>query len=360
MRAQEAADRLVESGQETGLQVAAYLRGELVVDVCAGLADAASGRPVDGQTLFHSFSAGKGAASTVVHVLAERGLVDYGAPVAEYWPEFGGRGKHKVTVAQVLTHSAGVPQTPVGTTAAGLADWELMCERIAMLDPLWEPGTASEYHAVTFGYILGEVVRRVTRRPMSQVLAEQVTAPLGIADSLFFAVPDEAFPRLARLEDSDWTRMLAAQPDSSTFFRTLPRSLLPSAGLGNRPGHLTADNPSAGTMTAQAFARMYAALIGEVDGVRLISPERTTKITAVAAEGFDHTLGRPMSKGLGYFLGMPEMGHRREAFGVKGSGGSIAFADPAHGFAFALTKNRLTGQTPDIADQIRKSLDISV
>lgn len=233
-----------------------------------------------------------------------------------------------------------------------------MCARIAELEPVWEPGTASGYHGVTFGVIVGEVVRRVTGRPISEVLAEDVADPLGVADGLYFGVPAPAFGRLARLEDSEWTRALAAQPEQSSFFATVPRSLLPSADLGNRPGYLAAEFPSAGTMTAVAIARMYAALIGEVDGVRLISPKRTAQISDETTGGVDRVFGRPMPKGLGYFLGLPEMGDSRHAFGVQGSGGSIAYADPASGFAFALTKNRLTGPTPDIAGQVREALGI--
>jgi CubicO group peptidase (beta-lactamase class C family) len=362
-RTQEMIDDLVGTDRETGLQVAAYLHGEPVLDARAGLADPLTGRRVDGRTLFNSWSTGKGSTSTVVHVLAERGLLDYDESVAAYWPRFGTRGKERITVAHVLTHSAGVPQAPGGITVADLGDWDDMCERIADLEPLWEPGTATGYHAVTFGYILGEVVRLVTGRPIAQVLREEVAGPLGVADELFFGVPAAEHGRVARLEDGNWPALLARRPDDSLFFRAAPHAIQAGAELGNRPDYLAADVPCAGTMTARALARMYAALIGPVGGVRLISPERTARIATVVTAGPDLVLGAPIPKGLGYFLGLPEMGRRPGAFGCKGSAGSVAFADPDRGFAFAFTHNRLTGPPHDlagqVADQVRDALGLA-
>jgi len=360
---QQLIDRMSASGQEAGLQVAAYLHGQLVVSACAGLADPVAGRPVEEWTLFNSWSTGKGSASTVVHVLAEGGLLDYDTPVADYWPQFRAHGKETVTLAHVLTHSAGVPQAPAGTTLADLADWEGTCARIADLEPLWEPGTATGYHALTFGYIIGEVVRRVTGSLISQVLREEVTGPLGIADEVFFGVPVTELGRVARLEDGNWSSVLASRPDDSLFFKAAPHSIQASAELGNRPDYLVIEFPCAGTMTAHGLARMYAALIGEVDGLRLISPDRTTQISTVITTETDRVLGAPIPKGLGYFLRFPEMGGYAGTFGCKGSGGSIAFADPAHGLAFALTHNRLTAPPADVAtqvaDQVRNTLGIS-
>lgn len=162
-RIQELADRLTApgtaSGEEVGLQIAAYLDGERVVNVCAGVADSTTGRLVDERTLFPA----AGLISTLVHVLADRGQLDYGVPVAAYWPEFAAHGKVGITLAHVLTHTAGVPQTPPGVVLEDLADWDGMCARIADLRPLWRPGSATGWHALTFGFILGEVVRRVAQ-----------------------------------------------------------------------------------------------------------------------------------------------------------------------------------------------------
>ena len=128
--------------------------------------------------------------ATVVHVLAERGLLDYDLPIAAVWPEFAQHGKDGVTLRHALTHAAGVPALPAGVTPADLTDWDRMCAIVAASRPLWEPGTTTGYHAWTFGWLVGEVVRRVTGRPVSQVLAEDVAGPLGVADQLFFGVPE--------------------------------------------------------------------------------------------------------------------------------------------------------------------------
>ncbi|MFI6452655.1 serine hydrolase domain-containing protein [Streptosporangium amethystogenes] len=359
---QQTIDDLVASGRETGIQVCAYLDGEPVVNVCSGTADPATGRLVEETTLFNSWSTGKGLASTVVHVLAEQGLLDYDTLIAEYWPRFAAHGKHGITLAHVLTHRAGVPQAPAGITLADLADWEGMCARIADLRPLWEPGTATGYHALTFGYIVGETVRRATGQSIAQVLHDRVGLPLHTADDLFFGVPADQLPRTARLQDGNWSTIVDSRPDDSPFFQAAPRTVQPGAALGNDPGYLTTDVPCAGTMTAAALARMYAALVGEVDGVRLVSPERTDRIAAILTTDADPVLGAPVPKGLGYFLGLPEMGPHPRAFGCKGSGGSIAYADPDDRFSFALTHNRMTAPPEDtaahIAGQIRTALGI--
>ena len=148
-KVQEAIDQLVESGAERGLQVAVYRNGELVVDAVAGVADSETGRPVTSDTLFFSYSIGKGVASTVVHVLAERGVLDYDTKIAELWPEFGAHGKEGATVRHALSQSVGVPGLPSGLTAEDLTDWEKMCDIIADSEPWWEPGTRIGYHAIT-------------------------------------------------------------------------------------------------------------------------------------------------------------------------------------------------------------------
>jgi len=199
---QEAIDKLVESGVERGIQVAVYHRGQPVVEAIAGVADPATGRPVRPDTPFYNFSIVKGAAATITHILVDRGVFGYDTPVAKIWPEFGARGKQGVTIRQVLNHSAGVPQIPLDTTPEDLCNWDKMCAAIAAQELWWEPGTKIGYHAYTFGYIVGEVVRRATGKRISQLLAEEVAGPLGVADEIYFGVPVSQQPRLARLEDA--------------------------------------------------------------------------------------------------------------------------------------------------------------
>ncbi|WP_414170468.1 serine hydrolase domain-containing protein [Streptoverticillium reticulum] len=360
-------ERLVESGEESGLQVAAYVNGEPVVDAFAGTADASAppdGRPLGPGTLIHSFSTGKGFTATLVHVLAERGLIDYDTPIAHYWPEFGAHGKQRATVRHALTHSVGVPQLPPGITPAELCDWDAMCATVAEQQPLWEPGSRSGYHGWTFGWIVGETVRRITGLTPSEALRTYVAEPLGVADELRFGLPESELARTAPLVEGNWAAWLETIPPSAPFRRLVVpnRSVWTTDELANRHDYLRADLPACGTTTARAAARMYAALLGEVDGVRLVTRERVELATSVAVDGRDAMLLGTYAKGLGYFLGLPAMGNRPTAFGHHGSGGSIAFADRERGLAFALTRTRLVAGTADtaarrLADEIRSCLD---
>ncbi|WP_101789611.1 serine hydrolase domain-containing protein [Nonomuraea indica] len=346
---QAAADELVESGQERGLQVAVYRGGEQVVDVVAGVADPETGRPVTSDTPFYNFSIGKGATATVAHVLAERGLFGYDTPVAELWPEFAAHGKGGVTVRHVLSHTAGVPGIPLHTTPEDVCDWGTMVAALEDAELWWEPGTKMGYHAYTFGFLVGEIVRRATGKPISQVLREEVSGPLGVADELYFGMPAAEHHRLARLEDAPM-EMSADMPSFEDMpadlpmFKAGPMTLMPTAELGSRPDYLSADIPAGGKTSARAIARMYAALLGEVDGTRLISPGRLREVTSVASGGVDEVFGMPATWGLGYGIGRPDSSAEQTptVFGMAGAGGSAAYADTATGVTVAITKNRLT------------------
>ena len=352
---QETIDGLVESGAERGLQVAVYRHGETVVQAAAGVADPATGRRVTPETPFFSYSIGKGVASTVAHVLVERGLFGYDTRIVELWPEFGAHGKETATVRHALSQSVGVPGLPSGLTVEDLCDWEKMCALVANAEPWWEPGTRIGYHAVTFGYIVGEIIRRATGKPISQVLREEVSGSLGVADELFFSVPASEQSRLARLEEAEGNgEMFAGMPEDSPILKLGPPECT-TAAYGNRADVLSSDIPAGGTVTARAVARMYAALLGEVDGVRLISPERLREVSAVAMSGTDQIFGFPTSWGLGYSIGQFLLNARetRHVFGVGGVGGSYAYADTATGTTFALTKNRLAPSF-DTAEQVAR------
>jgi CubicO group peptidase (beta-lactamase class C family) len=214
-----------------------------------------------------------------------------------------------------------------------------MCAAIADAELWWEPGTKIGYHAYTFGYIIGELVRRATGKPISEVLRAEVTEPLGVADELYFGMPVSEHGRLARLEDAPGAEeMMSSMPADLPMFKAGPPSLFPTAEFGNRTDTLAADIPAGAKTSARAIARMYAALMGEVDGVRLVSPERLAQVSVVAERGVDEVFGMPTTWGLGYAIGLPGP----TCFGVGGAGGSFAYGDPATGVAFGLTKNRLT------------------
>ena len=350
---QDTLDRLVRSGAEIGLQVAVFRHGDLVVDAVAGLADRVTGRPVTPHTPFFSFSTGKGLASTVAHVLVRDGAVGYETPVVELWPEFGANGKAATTLRHVLTHTAGIPAMPGGLAPDDLPDWPRVCSAIAAAEPRWQPGQATGYHSYTFGYLVGEIARRATGHPVHRILRDRIAAPLGVADELFFAVPEGDLARPARLEDAGPPP--ADPPDTRSVLAPWERG--PRAAMGNSPAVLRADIPSVGTVTARGIAAMYAALL---DG-RLIDADQLRELSAVAFEGTDQVFGNTARLALGYPLGRIGAGPAEAptALGWPGGGGSYAYADPTMGIAFALTKNRLTvdfAAAQLIADLVTRAL----
>src|SRR3954453_4185387 len=175
---QQALQQLVDDGPEIGLQVAAYLDGKLVVDAWAGLADEATGRPVDGDTLFMLSSTTKGITATCAAILADQGKLDYDRPVASYWPEFGAHGKDRVTVREVIAQRSGVPQTPVGYTPDWLSNWDRGCRGIIDLVPMFPPGERTSYASLTFVRTVVEVMRWIDGRPIGQFLQDEVAGPL--------------------------------------------------------------------------------------------------------------------------------------------------------------------------------------
>lgn len=333
-------DELVESGAETGLQLAVYRDGELVVDAWAGVTERGGATAVDGETAFTVYSVSKGVTAVVVHLLVERGVLAYDAPIARYWPEFGGHGKEGVTVAHALTHTAGLMCVPTGTEIEDQTDWAGMCDRMAGASPMWEPGSQFCYHALTYGWLLGGVAERADGRPFPRIVAEEIAGPLGL-DGLWFGTPEEDLGRVATLEESP--ELLAGVPgaipnisppgflaDSTMNRAEIRRSCLPGHGM---------------VTTARSLARVYASLIGDgVDGVRLLPRERVEEASRLRVEQIDASSGNLGRFALGWGVGGPESaaGPRETAFGHAGYGGSYGLADPEAGLAIGFTKNYLT------------------
>lgn len=355
-------DDLVASGEERGLQVAVYHRGELVVDAWAGVADAATSTPVMPDTLFTVYSVSKGITATAIHILAEQGTLSYDDPIGRYWPEFASNGKAGTLVRHALSHVAGIPQLPAGTRFDDVRDWALMCERIAALTPLWSPGETPCYHALTYGWILGGVAERADGRSFSRIVEEEIARPLGL-DDLYFGVPASALDRVATLEE---------QPELRDEEPGAIADIAPPGSIGdaqmNRPEIRQACLPAYGLCTnARSLARVYASLIGAgVDGMRLLPPDRVRKATTLEVDGIDASSGYPLRFALGYGLGGPDsaMGDHPSAFGHGGYGGSYGYADPEAGLAVGLTKNRLVVDNPGsdatsrILETVRASLGV--
>lgn len=347
-------DELVNTGAEVGLQVAAYRHGRLVVDCWAGMAARDEDRAVDGDSLFTVFSTGKGVAATCLHLLAERGKVDYDAPIARYWPEFAANGKGGVTVRDALTHRSRIPQMPNGLVPRDLLDWDRMVAAVAALPPI-VPSGVTAYHAITFGWIVGEVVRRVDGRSIGRFVQEELCAPLGISD-VYFGIPESVAGRVAHLEQAEPEPGVVEPPPDSLRVQAAPRDLV---RIIAQPAGWRASIPGGNCVaSARALARMYAALIGEVDGVRLLPAFRVATATELQTNDVDANLERPINKGLGYFLGGGgDLGPRITAFGHPGAGGSIAFADPEAGLSVGFAKTLLTAHADPASSHTRRVTD---
>jgi CubicO group peptidase (beta-lactamase class C family) len=336
---QQVLQSLVDEGPEVGLQVAAYLDGKLVIDAWAGAADQATGRPVDGDTLFMLSSTTKGVTATCMHVLADQGKLDFDRPMSSYWPEFGAHGKDKVTVREVISQRSGVPQTPVGYTPEWLSDWDRMCRGIADLTPMFEPGQRTSYASLTYGHMVGEVLRRVDGRSIGQFLQDEICNPLGNID-VYLGVPDEALPRVAVLVDGppappEYDARMVGEPAGSEVARVFNRREVQQAAI---PG-------SGGIMSARGLARMYAMLAngGDLDGVHILSPERIRIGTELQSYEYDEIYHVRVRRGMGYRLASDTgPGAGPTAFGHVGGGGSFGYADPARKFAIGFAKNYFT------------------
>jgi CubicO group peptidase (beta-lactamase class C family) len=355
-RIRKALDRAVELG-ETGIAVAAYHRGELIVDAVAGTADVESGRPADERTLFPVFSVTKGITATALHLQAERGLVDLQAPIARYWPEFAANGKDAITVEQALSHRAGIPQMPDGVTPELMADWAWMTDRIAGFTPVFEPGTASAYHVLVWGWLIGEIVRRTDpdHRPFETFVAEEICAPLGVTD-FHLGVPGADLPRVAKLSGGNEFSIVDEHNVS-------PGAVFPGSDVHNERTVQQAVDPGAGAIaTAGAVARIFALLAegGALDGVRLLSPERVATFTRPrqGAHDPDRILTIPVWFGAnGFWLGGepaasdPLVGDHRDVVYSPGAGGSVAWADLRERLAVAICHNNM--DTPAIVSPER-------
>jgi CubicO group peptidase (beta-lactamase class C family) len=339
---------------EVGAAVAICIDGKPVVDLWGGMADPATRQPWDKDTLVVVWSATKGMSAICLHMLADRGLLDFDQPVAAYWPEFGANGKSGISVAMALSHQAGVPlwQETLPPDAAYVANF--LAGRLATEAPIWEPGTAHGYHAVTIGVIEGELVRRITGRSIGTFLRKEVAGPLG-AD-VWIGLPDREERRVATTylsepnPQSPLMQKLASDPD--WFVRKIVGNTGDDLdGVNSRDRHAAEIPASGGIASARGLARLYSPLAcdGSVDGVRLVSPQSLYAMRETrAASDCDLVLRIPTTFTLGFSkswgarrLGIGEhviLG--KNAFGAPGLGGSIGFADSDAAMSFGYVMNR--------------------
>lgn len=351
-----------------GAQLCVYRDGKIVVDLWAGH-DVVNQRPYSADTLTVLMSCTKAIVAVCAHQLAERGLLELDAPVARYWPEFAQTGKADVTVSHVLSHSSGLfgfePESEIGADAA--LDWNACTHALELMQPLWAPGTAYLYHFITYGYLLGEVLRRASGKPFNALFHENIAAPLRL--DLWMGLPDSEDHRVAphiRSNTAFTEAELVATfkglglDTNSRLVRTLVFTMTSTedliALLGTRPGRAAVIPAANAIGSARSLARMYAGCIGQIDGVRLLS---AAAIARACVPQTDHLNGppplvirggAPQRFGLGFELPretVPMLGPG--SFGHPGAGGRLAFAHPEKGYAVAYACNNLVwdGQSPD-------------
>lgn len=335
---------------EIGASFCAFHRGRKVVDIWGGYADVDMSRQWEQDTLVNVYSTTKGLASAAIAVLYDEGRIDYDAKVVTYWPEFGAEGKQDVTVSQLLSHQAGLCGVDTRLRVEDLYDWNKMVNLLAAQKPFWTPGEAAGYHAVTWGYFPGELVRRITGRTLGQYFRQKIAEPLG-ADC-FIGLPDSEMNRVATLNGPNRARK---QPRSAANAGVKMPKLYPIALLNPsispfkhassyewRKAEIAAAN---GQANARGIATVYAAFAmgGELAGKRIISEAAIREATRLEVDmQTDLVTGRPMRRARGFMLNTEQAyGPNPSAFGHAGAGGSVGFADPDNQVAIGYAMNQM-------------------
>jgi CubicO group peptidase (beta-lactamase class C family) len=354
---------------EIGGAVAVYVDGEKKVDLWGGLADELGGRVWTPDTIVVVFSVTKGAAATLCARLAEQGRLDLDAPVARYWPEFATNGKAGVTIRQVLSHTAGLPVIEDDLTLEQLIDGRSVAAALARQRPIWAPGTRHGYHGLTFGWLIGEIVARATGQTVGELFGTEIAVPLKLDFSIGLAAAEE--PRLALLADppapdpaaveaaiaaldSAEARAMAhgliaamADPHSLMYRMAMCNGALPTpaAEFWNRRDLHASEQPAAnGATNARSLARLYAACVGEVDGVRILSEQALADATAEQATGVDAVMPFRNRFGSGFTLPSESLRLLSEAsFGHLGASGALGFGDARHRVGFGYVTNLIGG-----------------
>jgi CubicO group peptidase (beta-lactamase class C family) len=333
----------VEEDNELGAAVAVVQHGRLVVDIWTGWRDEQKSQPWEANTLVCLMSVGKAISALAIHMLADRGVIDIDAPVAHYWPEFGQAGKQDIPVRYVLSHLSSVPvadRAPPGS----IFDWDTMCEAIAAQEPLWPPGSHPCYHTATQGFILGELVRRVTGESIGTFIRAQIADPLGV--EYFMGLRAGELTRVADMVPSPGNVLSKAQSGGDSLLARA-WAQLPRGEDFNSTDWRTHEVPSAnGHGTPRAIAKIYGALAlgGTMNGTTLISSRSLQQALTEQWEGRDEMSGLHFRLAQGFYLNCPPdrpMGKSPRAFGHSGAGGAQSFGDPDTGIGFCYGPNRM-------------------
>jgi CubicO group peptidase (beta-lactamase class C family) len=332
--------------EELGAALAVTVDRTVVADIWAGWADSARTRPWQRDTLVDVFSVGKPMAATCLLILVDRGEVELDRPVADYWPQFAAAGKRETTVRMVLAHRAGLPALRRRLEPNAMYDWEQMASALAREEPWWEPGTRHGYHVNTFGFLVGEIVRRVSGEPIGSFFQKNVAAALG-AD-FHFGLPAAEHRRVAEFLFPKMPRLDPGTPPSMIAHAYMNPHGLSGDGTVNTAPWRQAEMPSSnGHSNARAVASIYSALGGTGSSglVRVLAPATLAAATSEASCGQDAVLERPSRFGLGFQLTQPErpLGPSPNTYGHFGAGGSLGFADPDAALSFGYTPNHGLG-----------------
>ncbi|GAA1996766.1 serine hydrolase domain-containing protein [Microbacterium pumilum] len=360
---------------EMGAALAIRFRGEVVADLWGGLADPSQRIPWRKDTLSVIFSCTKGLVSILAARLVQDGLLDYQAPVAEYWPEFAVAGKSGVRVMDLLAHRSGLSAPREPLELGQIIHWDTVVRQLGAQEPLWEPGTGYAYHAITHGWLIGEVIRRITGRSVGEYFSDLVAAPLN-ADA-WIGLPSRQSARVASMQVgstlSELTRQQAAarKPDTidwglqaMTLGLALPPELVAPGEGFNDPAVQAAEIPGAGGIsTARALASIWSSTITNTDGVRLLDDATAAVATVPQSEGppvWDVPAPWPRW-GMGFQLDSEARRYLgRSGFGHDGAGGQSAFADPEFGIGFAFLTNQMEAiddlRATSIIDALRHCL----
>jgi len=349
-RVRDAFERNFADG-EVGGALAVTLDGQLVVDLWGGYADAARTRPWERDTIVNVYSTTKGMTAICANRLIEAGRLDLDAPVATYWPEFARAGKKTLPVRYLLTHQAGLAAISTPVPSHKRYDWDFMTSALAAQRPWWEPGTQHGYHALTFGYLVGEVVRRIDGRTLGTYFREEIATPLGVDFHIGLDARDDA--RCADMIPApppppgapNLFAAITQQPDSM-IAKVFGNPRLDTAEVNTRAWRGSEIPAANGHGGARGLARVYGALAcgGDLDGVHVLSPQTIERANTEYAFGPDAVLAPLQTRfGLGFFLTQPMIpfGPNPRAFGHPGAGGSLAFADPDARLGFAYVMNQM-------------------